>query len=237
MAQLDFQLVSTAEDLARFGIALLEGKLLKPQTLDLMWKPALGGGFCSIRKRAGGTSAHRAKSYVHRNGRQVEFQYSDLTYKFASGGMVSTAEDLARFGIGLLEGKLLKPQTLNLMWKPALGGEVLQYSESSPLHKRSFEQGLVWRLRKDERGRRIAFHCGSVEGFGACLVIYPDAGLLVAHMTNGPDSAGYPDSEALAGIFLESQREASRTSGLAWVKRNRCTCEAHRFPFSRPCER
>jgi serine beta-lactamase-like protein LACTB, mitochondrial len=59
----------------------------------------------------GRTFADRVKSYVHRNGREIEFQYA-VTYKFASGGMVSTAEDLARFGIALLHGKLLKPETL-----------------------------------------------------------------------------------------------------------------------------
>jgi hypothetical protein len=87
------------------------------------------------------------------------------------------------------------------MWKPALGKDVLQYTEGEKPHRMSFQQG-GWRLMTDKKGCQVACHCGSVEGFGACLVIYRDADLVVADMTNGPDSAGYPDSEALADMFF-----------------------------------
>jgi CubicO group peptidase (beta-lactamase class C family) len=96
--------------------------------------------------------------------------------------MVSTAEDLARFGIALLHGKLLKPEALALMWKPALGKDVLQYTEGEKPPRMSFLQGFGWRLMTDKKGCRVACHCGSVEGFGACLVIYRDPDLVVADM-------------------------------------------------------
>jgi CubicO group peptidase (beta-lactamase class C family) len=96
--------------------------------------------------------------------------------------MVSTAEDLARFGIALLHGKLLKREALALMWKPALGKDVLQYTEGEKPPRMSFPQGFGWRLMTDKKGCRVACHCGSVEGFGACLVIYRDPDLVVADM-------------------------------------------------------
>ena len=40
--------------------------------------------------------AHRARSYRVLDGRVTNSPYGDLTYKFASGGMISTAEDLVR---------------------------------------------------------------------------------------------------------------------------------------------
>lgn len=40
--------------------------------------------------------------------------------KFASRGMLSTAEDLVRFGVALLHGRLLKPGTVKLMFTPQL---------------------------------------------------------------------------------------------------------------------
>ena len=190
-----------------YGINLLQGVAEKASGLPFeeymrwyVWGPA--GMKDTAFDVPGRSFAHRAKSYVRKDGKEVEFQNSDLTYKFASGGMVSTAEDLALLGIALLHGKLLKLQTLELMWKPSLPDNMLQYTEGKPPHKMGFQQGLVWRLMKDKKGRRIAYHCGSVEAFGACLLIYRDDDLVVADMTNGPGSGGYPSSEELADVFL-----------------------------------
>jgi len=63
---------------------------------------------------------HRARSYRVVEGRPLNYFYNDLTYKFASGGMISTAEDLVRFGAALNRGSLLKPETIALMYRPQL---------------------------------------------------------------------------------------------------------------------
>src|SRR5215213_5701373 len=55
---------------------------------------------------------HRAKGYHIVDGRMLNYPYGDLTYKFASGGMISTAEDLVRLGAALNRGALLKADTL-----------------------------------------------------------------------------------------------------------------------------
>ncbi|MCB1036478.1 MAG: serine hydrolase, partial [Acidobacteria bacterium] len=61
-----------------------------------------------------------ARGYVVEEGEIRHHPGEDLTYKFASGGMISTAEDLVRLGAVLLEGRLLRPETLEEMFRPAL---------------------------------------------------------------------------------------------------------------------
>ena len=46
----------------------------------------------------------------------VNAGFVDNSVKWAGGGFVSTAEDLVAFGNALLEGRLLKPETLRLLW-------------------------------------------------------------------------------------------------------------------------
>jgi serine beta-lactamase-like protein LACTB, mitochondrial len=51
-------------------------------------------------------------------GPTINAPYVDNTYKWPSGGFLSTAEDLARFGDRLLRGELLRPGTVALLWTP-----------------------------------------------------------------------------------------------------------------------
>jgi serine beta-lactamase-like protein LACTB, mitochondrial len=55
---------------------------------------------------------HRGKGYVRdRNGVIVNPEYEDVSYKFAGGGMLSSAEDMVRLGLALNAGALLKQAT------------------------------------------------------------------------------------------------------------------------------
>jgi len=115
--------------------------------------------------------SHRATSYRLDGGLPLNYFYNDLTYKFASGGMLSSAEDLARFGEALSQGSLLRAPTVALMFHPQLD-PVLRFVEGKPSgEKQEFTQGLMWRIFKDAAGRTFVNHCGSVKGFNACLVI------------------------------------------------------------------
>ena len=144
---------------------------------------------------------HRAKAYQVENGRTVNSPYGDITYKFAGGGMISSSEDLVRLGVALNHGKLLKQSTLALMYKPQLGS-ILRYQEHGLGKKLTFEQGLIWEIRKDAGGRRIVYHDGGVKGFVSCLVNYPDQDFVIADMANG-DSIGCDELIAVAQFFLD----------------------------------
>src|SRR5690625_2187956 len=55
---------------------------------------------------------HRVAFYVHgKDGRLHNAPYVDNSYKWASGGFLSTPSDLVRFGFALLDHDLLKPAT------------------------------------------------------------------------------------------------------------------------------
>jgi len=143
---------------------------------------------------------HRAKGYHIVDGRMLNYPYGDLTYKFASGGMISTAEDLVRLGAALNRGALLKADTLALMYKPI--APVLQYQEKGPPQATEFSQALIWRILQDDAGRTFVNHCGTVKGFNACLVNYPDQDLVVAILGNGYPTPARREAVAIAQFFL-----------------------------------
>lgn len=144
---------------------------------------------------------HRARGYQKVDGRMRNYPYGDLTYKLASGGMIASAEDLARFGIALNRGALLEPETLELMYEPI--DPVLQHQEDGPPRPIEFSQALMWRVLKDDAGRTFVNHCGTVKGFNACLVIYPDRDLVVAILGNGfPMAPARREAVAIAQFFL-----------------------------------
>jgi serine beta-lactamase-like protein LACTB, mitochondrial len=141
---------------------------------------------------------HRAKGYEVAKGTTTNFPYGDVTYKFASGGMLSSADDLVRFGMAL--SRLLKPETIKAMYTPVPG--LLQFPSNKPVE---FSQGLMWRIFTDEAGRRFVNHCGTVKGFNACVVIYPDHGVVAALLGNGdPVTPARKATVALAQMFLPS---------------------------------
>ena len=103
----------------------------------------------------------------------VNARYVDNTYKWAGGGFLSTAEDLARFGDRLLRGRLLKPKTLELLWTS------LRTSDGTPT-----DYGIGWTVERDSLDRRRVRHSGGSVGGTAHLIIYPDQRLVVALLVN-----------------------------------------------------
>ena len=142
---------------------------------------------------------NRARGYRVRDGEIRHHPWEDVTYKFAGGGMISTAEDLTRFGMALLDGRLVRPETLRQMFDPALT-EIRQFRSDGPARPLRWRQGLIWRTRTDEGGRDYVNHCGSVKGFNSCLLIWEDEGLIVATADNA-DTLGLQPARKLAEIF------------------------------------
>ncbi len=156
----------------------------------------------------------RAKSYVpDEHGELVNYTYADVTYKFASGGMLSTVEDLVRFAVALNEGRLLDPDLVREMFRPQLDGTLLWQRDGEPTLP-TWEQGLMWRLRKDsnhidtdDAERRFIHHCGTVKGFNACLVNYPDERIVVAVAQNGWDGGfGFVPLVQIADFFRTGRK-------------------------------
>jgi serine beta-lactamase-like protein LACTB len=55
------------------------------------------------------------KTYAVFNGDYKHGRPMDSSYKLPAGGFVSTAEDMARFAIAVMDGVLIKPETLAMM--------------------------------------------------------------------------------------------------------------------------
>ena len=118
---------------------------------------------------------------VRRRGRQYDLEddvlrnapYADLSVKWAGGGIISTVEDLVRFHIALDQGKLLRPETLRLMYTPGTlnDGTVLDYA-------------LGWQVRTGPAGRRWITHAGGATGGSSYLLRDPENGLAVALLCN-----------------------------------------------------
>ena len=126
-------------------------------------------------------------------GTIVNAGFVDNSVKWAGGGFVSTAEDLVAFGNALLEGRLVKPETLRLLW-----------TSQKTADGKDTEYGMGWRVDKDARGRRRVRHSGGAQGGTANFVIYPDESLVVAMIVNS-DESFTGKTPHIAEVFLDEQ--------------------------------
>lgn len=136
---------------------------------------------------------HRAEFYVRRNGRLVNAPHVDNSYKWAGGGFLSNAEDLARFGSAHLRPGFLKPETLALL-----------FTSQRAADGRETGYGVGWQVGRDAQGRRTLAHSGGAVGGNAYLLLYPDQGVVVAMLTNTSERLVGSGSGArrVAGLFL-----------------------------------
>jgi CubicO group peptidase (beta-lactamase class C family) len=116
---------------------------------------------------------HRAQGYRRTpSGEWQNSPLADTSNKIPGGGLCSTVLDLARFAIALQQGKLLRRETLALMWtrqRTRDGGET--------------SYGLGWSV-SEYRGRREVFHTGGQPRVSTVLYMRPDDRLAVVLMSN-----------------------------------------------------
>ncbi|MEM9382921.1 MAG: serine hydrolase domain-containing protein [Planctomycetota bacterium] len=115
---------------------------------------------------------HRAVGYRRVGGRVVRSSDTDVSWKLAGGGFISTVGDLARFARGLCGEELLPRATLDVMWtrQRTRDGEETSY-------------GLGFGVSSTAEEVRIG-HTGSQEKTRTLLQVRPDAGHAVVVMTN-----------------------------------------------------
>lgn len=119
--------------------------------------------------------AWRARFYDRgADGRVVNAPYVDNSNKWAGGGFVSNAEDVARFGWAHVAGGLLKPETVTLLTtsQRLRSGEPTGY-------------GIGWSVGTDSAsGRRWWGHTGGATGGRSVLLVLPDERVVVAVLAN-----------------------------------------------------
>jgi serine beta-lactamase-like protein LACTB len=121
---------------------------------------------------------YRTRFYQKTKSGTVEnADFLDSSYKIPGGGWLSSAEDMARFEIAIIDGKLMKPATRDLMWTP------LKPSEGQP-NGYALGWGTV-----TENGIRYVGHDGGQQGTSTNFFIAPErrAGVVVlANMEDVP---------------------------------------------------
>ena len=107
---------------------------------------------------------HKDKAGMVRNAGVL-----DSSYKIPGGGLISSADDMARFEVAILADKLLLRGTRDLMWS------ILQPTEGQPSH-----YALGWFVA-DKFGFPSAGHTGGQQGTDTAFLIVPDrrAGVVV----------------------------------------------------------
>jgi CubicO group peptidase (beta-lactamase class C family) len=123
---------------------------------------------------------YRTRFYQKDKSGAVEnADFLDSSYKIPGGGWLSSADDMARFEVAILNGKLLQPATRDLMWRP------LQPQKGKPNG-----YGLGWG-NFTEDGTRYVGHDGGQQGTSTNFLIAPErrAGVVVlANMEDVPVS-------------------------------------------------
>jgi serine beta-lactamase-like protein LACTB, mitochondrial len=117
---------------------------------------------------------NRAQGYrITDKGVLTNSPLADNSYKVPGGGFVSTAEDLARFAVALQTDRLLKRETMELMYAP----QKLKDGKETTY-------GLGWGVGKRPAGERAVGHSGGQQRVSTFLHMQPDQGLAVVVMSN-----------------------------------------------------
>jgi len=130
----------------------------------------------------------RARWYTRDSLEQtVLAQYVDNSYKWAGAGFLSTAEDLAFFGVAMFGRRLLESRTVQQLW-----------TSQRTADGRETGYGIGWRTGLDTGGRRIVGHDG---GSSALLLIYPLEKFVFAFVSNSDQPQPVFDEE-IRELFL-----------------------------------
>ncbi len=150
----------------------------------------------------------RGRGYVrNERGVLVNSPYVDPSYKYAGGGMLSTAEDLVRFGQAINHGKLMKPETVAEMFAVHLD-PVMEFDPEGAPVKQNFKMALGFQLDEDAEGRWYINKTGTVKGTRSVVIDYPEYDLVVALQANALPFDSRKHAQAIAQMYLPPVHES-----------------------------
>lgn len=136
------------------------------------------------------TVANQAVGYnAPKHGRWPKATLWNGTSMYAAAGIVSTAQDMGSYMVGLLDHSVLDRATSHLMWTAT----PTPHYGSNPTTDDT--RGLGWDSATDSGGRAVEVtKSGQVPGFTSQLILYPSthSGVFVSFNTNhgGADPSG-----------------------------------------------
>ncbi|QBE62661.1 serine hydrolase domain-containing protein [Pseudoduganella lutea] len=127
-----------------------------------------------------GAALKPVPGYSVQDGQATLSRPLSMAWPYAAGALVSTVDDLARWQAALVDGKLVRPDTLRRAFTPY----TLADGKAGPY-------GHGWFVGK-LHGTPLVFHGGNINGFATDAVWLPDERIYVAVLGNregGPGAA------------------------------------------------
>jgi CubicO group peptidase (beta-lactamase class C family) len=142
---------------------------------------------------------YRTRFYQKKeSGAVLNADFLDSSYKIPGGGWLSSAEDMARFEVAILNDKLIRRATRDLMWTP------LKPSDGAP---DSYALGWAWSKHNDHEVASVG-HNGGQQGTSTAFDIAPDQRAGVVVLTNMQDqNAGRLGREILNILSASSDAQ------------------------------
>jgi len=134
----------------------------------------------------------RARGYAWRNGRYVNA--TEFVALRPSGAFLSTVLDLAQWDAALYGDRVLVKSSRDAMWTP------VRLTDGT-----TFGYGFGW-LIDSAAGHRRTHHGGSLPGFSAGIVRYPDDSLSVIVLTNADAVRADNIAFGVAEIYLAAAK-------------------------------
>jgi CubicO group peptidase (beta-lactamase class C family) len=135
---------------------------------------------------------HRAHGYQNVDGKVENAALMDSSYKIPGGGWVTPSEDLIAFSLALLNGKLVKPETLAMIWTPVKlpSGKSTNYGYGFRMIQVGGQSGVA--------------HSGGHQGTSTDLIILPNPRFVSVVMINMNDKNAEQLNRQIAEAALQS---------------------------------
>lgn len=207
---------SFATNLIQGIVEAVSGQGFEEYLTEHVWRPA---GMADTRFDVPARIVPRRNQGYQLDGEPALLQHADNedpSYKYAGGGMISTDEDLCRFGVALNDGRLLKAATLAEMYRLQLPRDIRYSDEEEAAYAAEYpgrkkvsageEQGLIFSSSRDATNRIYAGHNGSVKGTQSRFTNYYKDNVVVALHFNLADADDKVDmrkaTEAIAQLYF-----------------------------------
>jgi serine beta-lactamase-like protein LACTB, mitochondrial len=135
---------------------------------------------------------HRSRWY-HKNesGAVENAGVLDSSYKIPGGGLISSADDMARFAAAYLADKLMRRKTRDEMWTPQ------KIADGTATH-----YGLGWGLAT-HGNLSLVGHTGSQQGTSTALTLAPERNAAVVVLTNMDGVDAYQLADKILTVVLD----------------------------------
>ena len=140
---------------------------------------------------------NRVRGYRLINGQIKNSEYVDISSRFAAGGTRSTVVDLLKYATGVMDKKLLREETWNMM-----------FTSMATRDGRSTGYGMGWGARP-WRGHFQVSHGGSQPETRTRLLIFPKERFAIAIASNLERLNLMPYVRRLAELVLEEDLDSS----------------------------